>query len=208
MRIRVLALVAVTALATTGCWSTSPVSGARVGGPLPDGHHTVLSSQDLRFYGCPTIPGATRCADRFEIGLGEPIDIDPVPKSGGGLAPFRITWKDPATLAKPPTGSPKIVLRLEFINSHEPLGSVKTCGQPGVGSANIPAQFTASNVTAIRCTPTADLRMVLDIGLKKKVGFQYARCLDTLYENGLFVLQLEGPANADPWTDPCPGKHV
>ena len=192
----VVAAAAVVALATA-CWPSSPTTGPRLGDPPPDGHHYAWSSSNWQWYGCTSIPGLDRCADSVKIGIGKYLGVDPEPGSGGGMPAYRVDWKDPSRLGTPPAGSPGIVLRIEFANTiYDPSSANQTCNPPGGPAKQVFAPPSAdSNVTAVNCTVTADKRMLIDFGLKRKVGYRIGRCFDEYWQNGEFDLRFEPPSD-------------
>lgn len=198
--------VAALALALAGCWSNAPTSGARVGGPASTGVHYAWESSGWGFYGCPVPKGSPRCNDHLKIGLGSLPEISN--GGGGGLPAYRADWKSPANLSVKPAGSPTVVLRIEMTNTVAVSGAT-ACGAPGSGTKQVVKPSgglaTTSAITAINCTVTADKRMLVDIGLKKKSGYQIVRCYNPSTQMGVLNLGFQPPADGAPWTHGCIG---
>lgn len=194
---RLAIVVAGLALALTACWPTTTTSGPRLGDPPPDGHHYAWRSIAWQFYGCHDLPDLRQCADSLRIGIGKPQFVDPEPGLGGGMPAYRVDWKDPARLSNPPAGSPGIVLRIEFTNTVN-IPNDATCPAPGAPGKKIEMIYSArSNVTAVNCTVTADERMLIDIGLERRVGYRIGRCFDAHWQTGTFDIRFEPPPDAD-----------
>ena len=150
--------VAGLSLLLSACWVTGP-SSVTAFGPRPAGGHDVDFVSNAFYDG--SSPGSQSAfLLRFE--------------SAEDAAPgYRVDYKDPTRLGNPPPGSPAIVLRVEFFDT-----SWDSCRPPWDVGAFDPNDVQVSGVTSYLCTDTGDGRLLIDIGMVRKLPYKVQRCVN------------------------------
>jgi hypothetical protein len=199
MRKTALLLSTALVLVLTGCWRTGPSTGKEHGPNATHNTFSGLTAIDVYSSAALLPPGSTaaqRGSDllRFE--------------QSNGIAAYRADWKDPARLSSPPPGA-KIVLRLELFDSIQveaPFAGSQCNGPGDPGRIFYTNRSTpSSQFTSMRCTVTADERVLIDIGLRNKVPYDIVRCAFPDRKVGIITVALQPPPDGRPFARACSG---